>query len=331
MNFKEPVFCCVKRYKMPFFESFSDNSSDSFSCTSGDRAEKVKTKMPSEDKKHMSVALIGDLHINPASSEKQLGFLKKHLGEIRPDLVIIHGDLVDSAEYIDDKKCRKMLIRELKTCSEVAKTVGVLGNHDIVLASALKGRKKKKPEFFSEAEEKWKKIFNEAGAKLLVDEWFEMGKLRIFGFFQDEKCLVKGEKAQGNFLEIRKKIELLKKDRKLTTEAGKVNWFVSHIPIEELVSMKELKGFELFSFGHTHGGCVPVGVDRIVDKIGWNGGVISPRKKLFPKKQTRGVEILPNRARVIVNSGMTGIGTTAYLPFQYLNPLKAAEIGVVEF
>jgi len=90
--------------------------------------------------------------------------------------------------------------------------------------------------------------------------------------------------------------------------------------------MKELRKFDVFSFGHTHGGCVPVGADFVVDALGLHGGIVAPFLKWFPKRFMRGREILPNKASFIVNTGMVMTQNSAPKLLQYVNFLKAAEV-----
>ncbi|MBR3204472.1 metallophosphoesterase [Candidatus Saccharibacteria bacterium] len=302
MKLTEPVICRIKEYELPFLE-----------------------------KKHreMKVVCLGDLHINPKSSRKQLSLIEEKIKGIRPDFIILQGDLIDSPEYLDNPYALKVLEEELSFFSKTAKTVTTLGNHDIM--SSVHRQRTEKPVFPEKIVEKWERITRKTGVKLLLDDWEEMGNLRVFGFFQDKKCLEKDEKPRENLGEMEKKLKKLAKKGELLTKPGKINWFFSHMPIKGLVEMDELKGFEVFSFGHTHGGCVPIGVDKIIDRAKINRGLIGPDKKLFPKTQMRGIKILPNRARVIVNSGMTGVSSVGPKVIQGANFLKAAEITVVKF
>ena len=299
MSFKDPSSLKIKEYTIPFLDDRSDE---------------------------MIVALVGDLHIGPITSEKQIGFLKTGLKKIKPDVILLQGDLIDSPEFLDEPKYFRKTKQVLKFLSELAPTVTVFGNHDLFISTRKNRTRSEKPIIPEGTFEKWEAIFKETGVKLLKDEWFTLGDLRVFGFFQDKVCFEKDGKTGENYQEMRKKLKKLAETGKLETKPGKFNWFFSHAPIHELVKMKELRGFEAFSFGHTHGGCVPRGVDAIVDKFGLHGGLIAPTKGFFPREQIRGMEILPNRARLIVTSGLSGVTATALKPLQYLNFLKSAEI-----
>ncbi|MBR3180935.1 metallophosphoesterase [Candidatus Saccharibacteria bacterium] len=299
MNLKSPRFLRVNQYEIPVFN---------------------------DEKKKVTVGCVGDFHISKITSEKQKAFLKRGFETVRPDVILVHGDLVDSPEYLEDEKIVRELEKELKICAGFAPTLITLGNHDQITSSGRRDL----PKIPEGIVEKFEKIFERVNVKLLKDEWFEFKDLRVFGFLQGPECSRKNGKAAENYSEMERKIKKLFKDRKLETKPGKANWFFSHAPLQDLVYLKELRGFEVFSFGHMHGGCVPIGVDKVVDKIGWNGGIVSPHKGLLPKKQTRGIEILPNRARVVVNTGMVAISDVGPKALQYVNALKAAEVtGVI--
>lgn len=301
MFLKEPGKYKIKEYTIPFF---SDHN-----------------------QKPVVVALIGDLHISPIVSDKRIEKVSTLLRKTKPDLIVIHGDLIDVTEYLLDEKLREKLLTELKNCSDIAPTIAVSGNHDLFIGK--KQAKKlgvKRPHSPSWAEREFESALKEANVKFLKDEWFEFKGVRFFGFFQNVDCLSNEKKQIDNLPEMKRKIERLSKKGALKTNPEAVNWFVSHAPIGDLVKMKELRGFEVFSFGHMHGGLMPMGIDYVVDKMGWRGGLIGPHKELLPGRQMRGIETLPNRAKVIVTTGIAGISSTAPKALQNLNFLKAAEI-----
>ena len=301
MFLKEPGKYRIKEYTIPFF---SDH-----------------------DKKPVVVALIGDLHISPIVSDKRIEKVSTLLKKIKPDLIVLHGDLIDVAEFLLDESLRKKLLTELKNCVTVAPTIAVSGNHDLFIGKKeAKRLGVKRPHSPNWAEQEFENAMKEANVRFLKDEWFEFRGIRFFGFFQDTDCLSNEKKQLDNIPEMRKKIERLSKKGVLKTNPETVNWFVSHVPIGDIVRMKELRGFEVFSFGHMHGGLMPIGIDRVVDKLGWRGGLIGPHKELLPGRQMRGIETLPNRAKVIVTTGVSGISSTAPKALQNLNFLKAAEI-----
>ena len=276
----------------------------------------------------VKVALTGDWHVSKIVSDKQRNFLKNRLRQIQPDLIILQGDLFDTPDSLRDVKLASELKKGLKVCTELAPTVMVLGNHDQVRPShkAPSSREDYKTRVDTDAVNEWRKLCRETGVKLLLDEWFEVKGLRVFGFLQDFEAYYIKPGAKGeNYSVMEQKIKQLSKDGVLDKKEGKIDWFVAHAPINELYKMKELAGFKVFSFGHTHGGCFPLGIDLVADKLGFHGGIVAPFSKWFPMRYMRGRKQYDD-SHFIVNTGMVLSQYSAQLPLRYINFLKAAEI-----
>ena len=277
----------------------------------------------------VKVALTNDWHLSRITSSKQRKFLKSRLEQIRPDVIILQGDLFDTPKSFLDSELVMELKKSMQLCAKIAPTVMVVGNHDQMLAR--RGQAKSHAEFlaqvFPNVMGEWRRICRETGVKLLVDSWFEIKGLRIFGFYQDpEAYYAEPHVKNENYAEMKRKIRQLARDGELEFKDGKTHWFVAHAPINDLYRMKELRGFDVFSFGHTHGGCVPMGADWLEDLCGGHWGLIAPMKKIFPARFMRGREKLKNGASYIVNSGMVAMQESAPRPLHYLNWLKPAEV-----
>jgi len=277
----------------------------------------------------VKVALTGDWHVSRIVSDKQYRFLKDKLHKIKPDVIVLQGDLFDTPSALDDGKLVRALQKRMKLCAKIAPTVLVLGNHDQIapvhqpplsyadyLTRVRRG-----------AVTEWRRICRETGVKLLDDKWLEVRGLCIFGFMQGPEIYYckPGEKGE-NYPAMRKKLRELALEEVMKPKDGKVNWFAAHAPIGGLYRMRELGKFDAFSFGHTHGGCVPVGVDWVVDALGGHGGIVAPFMKWFPSRYMRGCEVLKNGANYIVNTGMVMTQDSAPKILQYANFLKAAEV-----
>ncbi|MBQ1528396.1 metallophosphoesterase [Candidatus Saccharibacteria bacterium] len=300
MIFREPIFCRKPIYRI-------------------DAGLKTPVK----------VALTGDWHISRIVTERQREFLRQKLGKIKPDVIILQGDLFDTAQSFLDSELVAELKKSMRLCAKIAPTVMVPGNHDQMLAERWRSRSRAEfmSRVFPDVVGEWRKVCRETGVKLLTDSWFEVKGLRIFGFYQDpEAYYAESPRKSENIAEMRRKIKQLDREGVLKFKEGKAHWFAAHAPINELYRMKELKGFKVFSFGHTHGGCVPVGADLVVDACGGHGGLIAPMKRILPARFMRGREIVNNEASYIVNAGMVALQESAPKPLQYFNWLKAAEV-----
>lgn len=264
-------------------------------------------------KRGFKVALTGDWHVSPIVSENQKEMLARVFEREKPDLIILQGDLIDEPEMLKDEKLRRQLVETVRVCTRVAPTIGVLGNHDLFYR--LSDRKLKRTETPEERErrrcpeavERMREVFREGGAQLLVDEWFEALGVKFFGFYGD-----------------------MEKYRKIKTSEKTLSWFIGHAPFEEAEDLERLEKFRVASFGHTHGGCLPIGLDVLCDKVGFHGGLITPMSEPFPKDWTRGCKKYKDGRCVIFNSGMVATQFSAPRLAQYLNFLKRAEVTMVE-
>lgn len=301
MFLKEPIICRVPKYTI----------------------ETGKLKTP------IKVALTGDWHVSQIVSDKQYRVLEKKLRKMQPDVIILQGDLFDTPLALDDGKLVRALEKRLKMCAKIAPTLMILGNHDQV--EPIHTPPKSYAEYLTRVRKgamtEWRRICRETGVTLLADKWFEVKGLRIFGFWQGPEFFYckPGEKGE-NIPAMKKKLRELGAEGVLKTKDGTVSWFAAHAPINELYRMRELAGFSAFSFGHTHGGCVPIGVDYVVDVLGGHGGIVAPFMKWFPTRFMRGREIVKGGASYIVNTGMVMAQDSAPKILQCLNFLKAAEI-----
>lgn len=275
------------------------------------------------------MALTGDWHISRIVSDRQRQILERALREMRPDVIILQGDLFDTPDAFDDTGLVAKMKKSLKCCTKIAPTVMVLGNHDQIrpVHKPPVSRADYMDRLRKGVLQEWRRLCEGCGVKLLTDEWFEVKGLRIFGMLQDPEAYYCGPNKKGeNIVEMRRHIKELENEGILKFDPGKIYWFAAHAPINELYKMTELGGFRVFSFGHTHGGCVPIIVDLIVDVCGGHGGIVAPFMKWFPRRFMRGREALPGGANYIVNTGMVMTQDSAPRPLHYINCLKAAEV-----
>lgn len=287
-------------------------------------------------KRKVTVALTGDWHISHIVGPRQQAFLRESLGKIQPDVILVQGDMVDSPAALKETRLQAQLVDTLSSCAKIAPTLAVLGNHDLVdPGKKVVGKRRQKTTFahflservLPEAEKAWREVCEEAGVRLLLDETIELTGIRFFGFYQDAKCSFKDGRWQDNLEEDRRKLKELRKAGKLAPKAGKINWFLAHAPMGKLMDEAELlEGFDVVSFGHTHGGCVPRGLDEIFDWLGYTGGLYGPFGKILPLRQMRGKEKLPGGGAMIINTGMVFAQECAPEFLQKLNWMKAAEV-----
>ena len=273
----------------------------------------------------ISVMVTGDWHISPIVSSRQAEFLQEAVDVVKPDVIVLQGDIVDSPMELQRDTSLKKLIRELKICSKAAPTMMVLGSHDFITPSKpIKIMKDSALDF-------WKKICKKCDVKLLINEPFEpIPGVVFYGMFQDERCII-GLDKNGRYDHYNRPEGFLECLDELSIEPdpAKVNWFVAHAPLLSKDAVSKLSDFDIASFGHTHGGIVPRGLDDLFERLGINHGLIYTDLKPFPSF-VRGVKIFNNGTLMLINPGMTGAQFCAPKFAQNLNFVKAAEVSVVK-
>ena len=75
----------------------------------------------------------------------------------------------------------------------------------------------------------------------------------------------------------------------------------------------KLSKYDLILCGHMHNGVILPGLDELLKN---NGGLIAPRKGLFPK-YARG--IIKDKNIVVISGGITKIARCVNIPFRWLN------------
>ena len=287
---------------------------------------KVRLTSVSIDKKiaPIRVMVTGDWHISPIVSKRQFDFIKTAVEETSPDVIVLQGDLVDSPLELRRETSLKKLLKTLRFLAESAPTVLVLGSHDYITPT-------NPPKVMKEYSlEKWEVICRKTGVKLLIDDYFEpIDGLRVFGAFQDEKCcLEKNNKGEyHHFDSVAAFSDYVEKTEFPILKNG-INWFAAHAPLLDKKCIEKLSAFDVASFGHTHGGIVPRGLDEIFEKFDLHFGIVSANKTAFPRN-VRGSKIV-NDTLLIINPGMTGAQFCAPRLLQNMNFVKAAEISVVD-
>ena len=271
------------------------------------------------------VMTTGDWHISPIVSSVQEQMLSEAIRETKPHVIILQGDMVDSPRELSRDTSLERLKSQLLLCSLAAPTVLVLGSHDYILpvnpAKVMKN-----------ALDEWRKICDECGVKLLLDDWYEDKHIRIFGAKQDDKYYL--TKKHNKLIHECNPDHLTQNLKKFADDfknlpSSKVNWFAAHSPVMEDEAILLCKNFDVMSFGHTHGGIVPRGLDDFFESRGWTFGLISPERGLFPKVAC-GVKKLNTGTFRIINAGMVGAQYCVSKFFQKFNFIKAAEVNIVD-
>ena len=257
----------------------------------------------------LKLLVIGDVHISDLVSLKKIKLLKKQILREKADYVIFTGDLIDSVEEINNKESIFKLKTLLESASEISKTIVILGNHDYI-------HRKKYNSYIKEISNLIKSINR---VTLLDNDIYSDNKIWIMGYTETVEYYGKEKYNYNNFYEDFIKYDLLYKNlnKNVPTVA------VTHSP-EFSNSSKCLnlfKDYDLILCGHTHDGCIPFGLGN------FNRGIISPKKKLFPKN-TRGVRKVGNNY-ILITGGVVKISKCAPELLHPLNHLCPMQMDVV--
>ena len=253
---------------------------------------KLKTKLDivynDSVKKDIIIVHISDIHFNVNISSKKLKKISDYIIKIKPDYIMITGDLIDEDKIINNKDKIKELLVFLTNLAKNAKVLISLGNHDIF-----------KDEDY--------KFFNK------INDLYNIYVLNNISY-QDEFIYVSGltltSEYYYNITENESEISLLKIlnnnsqiINKLPKEKPKVLLIHSPIKLNNKEVIDKLKEYDLILSGHTHGGMVP----SFLGPIFKNRGIISPRKRFFEDMMRGKIEIKINNKKItiIINDSIT--------------------------
>lgn len=89
----------------------------------------IRTNELNEDYDGLKIIHFSDLHYKSTIDINYVKKLVKKINELKPDIVVFTGDLVESNVTLDDKEV-KNLTKELDKINPTIETLAVIGNHD---------------------------------------------------------------------------------------------------------------------------------------------------------------------------------------------------------
>lgn len=241
-------------------------------------------------KKDGTLILLSDLH-NKSFGKKNAKLLAK-IDEIRPDMILIAGDM-----YTSEKEGRINIAREL-VCSLAEKYPVFYGNGN------HEHKTKLYPEDFGPIYQEFADAIKEAGVRHLVNE-----KIYLPSFNMDIYGLEIGREYYGKFKYAQMDVSYMEKLLG-KPEDSRFSLLIAHNP--DYFEAYEKWGADLVVSGHVHGGLM---------KVPFLGGVISPAIRLFPKYD--GGEFKSRQSTMILGRGLG----THTLPIRIFNP---GELVVIE-
>lgn len=266
---------------------------------------KIKTTYYSlEKQKQKRIVLLADIHFDKHTKSNLLDRLQEKIKSLKPNIICIAGDLLDSGEVTLEPNMKKMY-SFLRTLGTYATTLIVLGNHDN--RTIQKGKVKPyEIQMFIQEVKQIPNVFLLQNETYKKDNLFFMGYEVPFSYYASKE-------TKEEFL-----LEDAKKNLK-TSSSYSILLMHTPIPIKEN-HQKLFHDYDLILSGHTHNGMMP-------SFLKGTSGIISPSKKWFPK-EVRG-HIKHQKTDVIITGGITKLSTSSRF-FQYFNWLYSPEITVID-
>lgn len=259
----------------------------------------------------LKILAISDIHISNLVSFKKIKRIERQFLKEKADYIVFVGDLIDRVEEINNSESLFKLKHLLEFSAKVAKTFVVLGNHDYIHR-----------ENYSSYKEKISLVIkNIQGIKLLDNDVYSDDELWLMGYTETIKYYRRKNYDFKEFYNDFSKHDLLYKnvDKRLPSVA------LVHSPefSDDKRCISLLNKYDLIICGHTHDGCVPFGVGE------FTRGIISPKKKFFPKN-VRGIRKIGN-GYILVTGGVIKISKCAPKKLHFLNHLCPMQMDVIIF
>ncbi len=274
------------------------------------------------DKKitNTKIVLISDVHISSIFKKDKLNEIIQIITKEKPNYICIPGDLIDGVNILEEKDNVEVILTFLKKLSAIAKVIISIGNHDIsrLLSNTFhtKWKSERNDEFFNQM----RTIKN---VELLDNDTYEDKNIRFICFTPSFEYYKKNDED----------IDILIKEMNdciFAIDDFKYNVLLCHSPIhllndKLLNEVKFTKEVDLFLSGHMHNGMV----HPILEKV-WKGnrGIITPGKKLFSKRVTRGI-LKKNDKTLIISGGITKLSYSAPNLFHCFNNFFPMNIEIV--
>ena len=216
-------------------------------------------------KKEITVLHVSDIHFSDKTTDKDLAKLALSVNNMKPDYMMITGDLIDTAEIAYNYEMIKKLVATLVDIAKMTKVLISIGNHDVLCARDY--------QFF-------KKLDDLYNIYVLDNKTYEDSNIFVSGFTLPPEYYYNINKKENeevliNYLDLR--IDLTKK---LPSNKPKIALIHSPISLTDDEVLKRLSGYDLILSGHTHNGMVPGFLECLFKD---NRGIIAPNKQLFPK------------------------------------------------
>lgn len=255
---------------------------------------------------NINIVHISDIHYTYKYKNKRLEIIKEKILTIKPNYICITGDLIDEYNITKEKEF-EYFTNWLLELSKIAKVIISVGNHEYV--------KKENNKYIKNDDIKWLKKLKNNNLIVLDNEIYIENNITFLGFNPDYKYY----KDKGN----NPNKAITKINDLLNNEKSNYNILLLHTPLlitrnENYKNIKQLDKIDLILCGHTHGGMMP-------SFFPGNFGIISPERKLFPKKVRGKIKI--KKTTMIISSGIIKLSRKSKITF--LNDIYSSNINLI--
>lgn len=240
-------------------------------------------------KKDIIIIHLSDIHFNINTKIKDLDMIYNEVKKIKPDYIMITGDLIDTPEITKNNDKIKELITFLSNIAKIAKVMIAIGNHDVLNKNDYR--------FFNKLND----LYN---IYVLDNTSYQDEFIYVAGFTLPSEYYYNINRSENkevllNHLDNHK--ELISK---LPRNIPKVALIHSPVRVSEKDVLKILHEYDLILSGHTHNGMVP---DILNFLFKGNIGIISPYKNFFPTIAKGKIErdIDNKKITIIINGAYT--------------------------
>lgn len=259
----------------------------------------------------ISILTISDIHISKTFKLSKLDYMINLIKKIKPNYIIVLGDTVDSALYLND--FQDIILNFFEKLANITKTIVILGNHDVTI-------KKEKEHIYFYNTKFFNKLNNIDNLIFLNNKTYKDNNILFMGYTENFLYYY----PKNNIDDLKVFYNDLSKHKNLyQINNNHIN--IALIHSQEFSKSRDnlalLKNFDLILSGHNHDGCIPFGIGN------FNWGLISPSKDLFPK-YARGVRTIGNMT-LIISGGITKIQEMAPKIIHPLNHLCPMQIDLI--
>lgn len=259
----------------------------------------------------ISILTISDIHISKTFKLSKLDYMINLIKKIKPNYIIVLGDTVDSALYLND--FQDIILNSFEKLANITKTIVILGNHDVTI-------KKEKEHIYFYNTKFFNKLNNIDNLIFLNNKTYKDNNILFMGYTENFLYYY----PKNNIDDLKVFYNDLSKHKNLyQINNNHIN--IALIHSQEFSKSRDnlalLKNFDLILSGHNHDGCIPFGIGN------FNWGLVSPSKKLFPK-YARGLRNDGNMT-LIINGGITKIQEMAPKIIHPLNHLCPMQIDLI--